>query len=137
MKYVLRHSVKRKCKNIQKINHSEQKLVTLLNLGYLLILVATGNHKLVDLFIIFCCQIADTKIIQSWTLTFGMTHFSGTFCTPEPNPSPNFRKNWTLIYWTLVKNQTLCFFWMQNRPNIGIYTVPTISKIFALALEKK
>ena len=40
---------KRKCQNIQKTNHSEQKLVTLFNLVYLLILMATDNHKLVCL----------------------------------------------------------------------------------------
>ena len=37
----------------------------------------------------------------------------------------------------LWKNQTLCFFWMQNRPNIGVYIVRTISNIFALALKKR
>ena len=66
-----------------------------------------------------------------------MTYFSGTFGTPEPNLSPNFRKNWTFICWTLVKDESLCFFWMQNRPNVGVYIVRTISDIFSLALEKK
>ena len=84
------------------------------------------------MFIILYWQIADIKIIQSWTLTFEMTKFSGTFYTPEQDQGPNFRKNWTL-----VKNQTLCFFWMQNCPNIGVCIVRFISNIFALALEKK
>ena len=56
---------------------------------------------------------------------------------PKPDPGPNFRKNWTLIYWTLVKKQSLCFFWMQNRPNIGVSIVRAISNVFALALKKR
>ena len=32
------------------------------------------------------------------------------FYNQEPDPNPNFRKNWTLIYCTLVNNRTLCFF---------------------------
>ena len=39
----------------------KKSLVTLLNLVYLLILADTGNRK----FIIFCWQIADTRIIRT------------------------------------------------------------------------
>ena len=56
---------------------------------------------------------------------------------PEPDPGEDFRNNWAFIYWTLVKNQTLCFFWMQNCPNMGVCIVRTIYNIFALALEDK
>ena len=65
-----------------------------------------------------------------------MRNFSGNFYPLEPGPGPNYRKNLALIYWTPEKKQTLCFFWMQNRPNIGVCIVRNISNIFALALEK-
>ena len=52
-----------------------------------------------------------------------MTNFSGTFYTPKQDQGPNFRKTMAIIHWILVKNQTLCFFWMQNRPNLGVYIV--------------
>ena len=45
-------------------------------------------------------------------------YVSVTFCKPELDLGLDFQKNWTLIYITLVKNKTLYFFWMQNRPNI-------------------
>ena len=34
-----------------------------------------------------------------------------------------------------MEKQILYFFWMQNRPNMGVYIVCTLSKNFALALE--
>ena len=66
-----------------------------------------------------------------------MTIFSDNFYTSEPEQGPKFRKNWALIYWTLQEKQALCFFWMQNRLNIGVCMVRAISNIFALALEKR
>ena len=52
--YVSRHWVKRNTKKSRKLQKSVlliQKLVTFLNLGYLVISVAPGNHKLICLFI--------------------------------------------------------------------------------------
>ena len=66
-----------------------------------------------------------------------MTNFSGTFYTPKQDQGPNFRKTMAIIHWILVKNQTLCFFWMQNRPNLGVCIVHTVSNIFALVMEKR
>ena len=54
-----------------------------------------------------------------------MANFSGTFYKPEPDPGPNFRENWALY-----------FFWMQNRPNVGVCIMRTISNIFFSAGEK-
>ena len=65
----------------------------------------------VNLFIIFRCQITDTKIITVLkTSTFGIANFSDIFCRHESDRGSNFRENWALIYWSLVRNQTLCFF---------------------------
>ena len=57
-----------------------------------------------------------------------MENFSGTFYKPEPDESSDFRKNCAFNYGTFVKYQILCFFWMQNRHNIGVCIVRTISK---------
>ena len=54
---------------------------------------------------------------QSWTLRISrMVIFSGTFYKPEPNQSLEFGKTCAFIYGTLLKNQILYFFSMQNRP---------------------
>ena len=118
-------------KKISKISRkwitlTATKLVTLLNLGYLLILVVSGNHKLVSLFIIFCRQLAETKnvVFQAHEYARVTLHYSEWQIFQVPSKRRNqiqvetLAKKWALIYWTLVKNQTQCFFWVQNRPNI-------------------
>ena len=63
--------------------------------------------------------------------------FTGTFYKPEPHPGPDFSKKMGPNLLTLVKNQTLCFFWMQKPLNIGVCIVHAISNILALALKKR
>ena len=74
---------------------------------------------------------------QTWTFIVTMKNVSSTFYKSKLDPSPEFRKNWPLIYWTPVKNQTLCFFWMQNRPSTCAYIVRITTNIFALARRRK
>ena len=66
-----------------------------------------------------------------------MTHFLGTFYTPEPDLGPKFRKKLDPRLLDPSENPDKCFFWLQNHPNIGVCIVRTISNIFALAMEKR
>ena len=129
-----------KYQNIQKINYPDcyknWLLWAIWDICWYQWLQTTAN-SFVNLFIIFRWQICWHKNNTILNFSNRNDNFSGTFCTPEPDPGSNFRKNWVFIYSTLVKNQTLCFFWLQNRPNIGVSIVCTISNIFVLALEKR
>ena len=39
-----------------------------------------------------------------------MTNFSDAFYKPDPDPRPDFRKNWTLICWTPMFNVFKAYF---------------------------
>ena len=47
----------------------------------------------------------------------------------------DFSKNYVLVYWTLLKNQTLRSFEFKIFINTGVCTAHSASNYFALALE--
>ena len=140
LKYVLQYSVKRKYQNIQKIIYSgyckNWLLCSIWDICRYYWLQAITN-SFANLFYFF--PLANYRHKNNTVLKFNTRNdnFSGTFCMPEPGPGPNVRKILGLICSTLVKNQTLCFSWMRNCPNIGAFIVRTVSNIFASALEKR
>ena len=66
-----------------------------------------------------------------------MAHFSGTFCTPKPDPGPNFKKKLDPHLLDPCEKPDPVLFLNAKPTNIGVCIVHTISHIIALALTKR
>ena len=107
-KILLQYSIKRNHQNILKIICSDcykkWVLCSIWDICWYQWLQAITN-SFANLFIIFCWQIAGTKIIQFWTLTLGMTIFQAPSAHPNQAEVQTLEKTGALFTQPLWKTR--------------------------------
>ena len=119
---------KENIKNIQKMNHSDCNEIGYFAQFGIFADISCSRQSQISFFIYYfllaTCRNKNNVVFQAHEYARVTLHYSEWQIFQVPSKRRNqiqvetLAKKWALIYWTLVKNQTQCFFWVQNRLNI-------------------